>query len=64
MFCVGITDDSSMATAEISDTSSLIGDFDFLENSSSSIDSLSPELELLSQEIISKGPMQSEIELR
>ena len=53
-----------MATAEISDTSSLIGDFDFLENSSSSIDSLSPELELLSQEIISKGPMQSEIELR
>lgn len=59
-----ILDDSSMATVEISDSSSLIGDFDFLENSSSSLDSLSPELELLSQEIISKGPQQSELELR
>ena len=36
---------------EISDCSSQLGDFEFLEDSSNSIDSLSPELELLSQEI-------------
>ncbi|XP_060564510.1 guanine nucleotide exchange factor subunit RIC1-like isoform X1 [Ruditapes philippinarum] len=57
-------DDSSLATLEVSDTSSLFGDFEFLADSSSSLDSLSPELELLSQEIISKGPGQSELELR
>ena len=33
-----------------------LGDFEFLAESSSSIDSLSPELELLSQEISFKGP--------
>ncbi|KAH3695914.1 hypothetical protein DPMN_083372 [Dreissena polymorpha] len=58
------TEDSSLATLEISDSSSQFGDFDMLGESSSSLDSLSPELELLSQEIISKGPLQSENELR
>ncbi|WAR23821.1 RIC1-like protein [Mya arenaria] len=58
------TEDSSLATQEISDSSSQFGDFDVLGDSTSSLDSLSPELELLSQEIISKGPEQSELELR
>ncbi|KAL4236739.1 WD40 repeat protein [Mactra antiquata] len=58
------TDDSSVTTLEVSDSSSLLGDFDFLMDSNSSIDSLTPELELLSQEIISKGPEQSDLELR
>ena len=49
---------------EISDSSSQLGDFEFLADSSSSIDSLSPELELLSQEICSKGPQKSELEMR
>jgi hypothetical protein len=62
--CFKTADDSSLATLEVSDTSSLFGDFEFLADSSSSLDSLSPELELLSQEIISKGPGQSELELR
>ena len=42
----------------------LLGDFEFLAESSSSIDSLSPELELLSQEISFKGPQKSDLELR
>ena len=49
---------------EVSDTSSQFGDFEFLADSSSSIDSLSPELELLTQDLCSKGPQQSELELR
>ena len=49
---------------EISDSSSQLGDFEFLADSSSSIDSLSPELELLSQEICSKGPQKSDLEMR
>ena len=57
-------DDNSLATMEISDSSSLLGDFEFLAESSSSIDSLSPELELLSQEISFKGPQKSDLELR
>ena len=42
----------------------LLGDFEFLAESSCSIDSLSPELELLSQEISFKGPQKSDLELR
>ena len=42
----------------------LLGDFEFLAESSSSIDSLSPELELLFQEISFKGPQKSDLELR
>lgn len=57
-------DDSSLATMEISDSSSQLGDFEFLADSSSSIDSLSPELELLSQEVYIKGPQKSDLELR
>ena len=63
-YCSNTADEGSLATLEVSDTSSLFGDFEFLADSSSSLDSLSPELELLSQEIISKGPEQSELELR
>ena len=59
-----IAEESSLATVEISDSSSQFGDFDMLGDSSSSLDSLSPELELLSQEIIAKGPQQSDIELK
>ena len=59
-----LADDSSLATMEISDSSSQLGDFEFLADSSSSLDSLSPELELLSQEICSKGPQKSELEMR
>ena len=49
---------------EISDNSSLLGEFDYMIENSSQSESLSPELELLSQEIANKGPHQSELELR
>lgn len=49
---------------EISDNGSLLGDFDYMAENGSQSDSLSPELELLSQEIANKGPHQSELELR
>ena len=51
LYSLFLADDSSLATMEISDSSSQLGVFEFLAYSSSSIDSLSPELELLSQEI-------------
>jgi hypothetical protein len=57
-------EESSLATTlDISDTSSLFGDLDYMTESSLQ-DSLSPELEILSQEMANKGPRQSEMELR
>lgn len=50
-------------TVDISDTSSLLGELDYMTESSSQ-DTLSPELEILSQEMANKGPHQSESELR
>ncbi|XP_063398862.1 guanine nucleotide exchange factor subunit RIC1-like isoform X1 [Mytilus trossulus] len=61
---VSRTEESSLATMEISDNSSLLGEFDYMIENSSQSESLSPELELLSQEIANKGPHQSELELR
>lgn len=58
------TEDSSIATVEISDNSSLLGEFEYLGDTNSCTDSFSPELEILSQEIANKGPLQSELELR
>lgn len=58
------TEESSLATTlDISDTSSLLGELDYMTESSSQ-DTLSPELEILSQEMANKGPRQSEMELR
>ena len=59
-----LAEDSSLATMEISDNGSLLGEFDYMTENSSQSESLSPELELLSQEIANKGPHQSELELR
>lgn len=57
-------EESSLATTlDISDTSSLLGELDYMTESSS-LDTLSPELEILSQEMANKGPRQSEMELR
>lgn len=57
-------EESSLATTlDISDTSSLFGDLDYMTESSLQ-DTLSPELEILSQEMANKGPRQSEMELR
>lgn len=58
------TEESSLATMEISDNSSLLGEFEYMVENSSQSESLSPELEILSQEIANKGPQQSELELR
>lgn len=57
-------EESSLATMEISDNSSLLGEFEYMVENSSQSESLSPELEILSQEIANKGPQQSELELR
>ncbi|KAL3868476.1 hypothetical protein ACJMK2_041277, partial [Sinanodonta woodiana] len=57
-------EDSSLATVEVSDSSSLIGDFEFLDSTSGTNDNSSPDLDLLSQEINTKGPLQSDLELR
>lgn len=57
-------EESSLATTlDISDTSSLLGELDYMTESSSQ-DTLSPELEILSQEMANKGPRQSEMELK
>lgn len=57
-------EESSLATTlDISDTSSLLGELDYMTESSFQ-DTLSPELEILSQEMANKGPRQSEMELR
>ncbi|KAL5016054.1 hypothetical protein ScPMuIL_005643 [Solemya velum] len=62
---VNKTEESSLATVEISDSSSLLGEFEFLgDGNSSSSEQLTPEIELLSQEVANKGPAQSELELR
>ncbi|XP_033737683.1 RAB6A-GEF complex partner protein 1-like [Pecten maximus] len=58
------TEESSLATMEVSDNSSLLGEFEYLADVSSCTEPLSPELEILSQEMANKGPMQSELELR
>lgn len=49
---------------EVSDNSSLLGEFEYLADTSSCAEPLSPELEILSQEMANKGPAQSELELR
>lgn len=59
-----LAEESSLATMEISDNSSLLGEFEYMVENSSQSESLSPELEILSQEIANKGPQQSELELR
>ena len=56
-------DDSSLATVEMSDTSSLLGEYEYFVDSSS-METLSAELEILSHEVANKGPQQSELELR
>ncbi|KAK3091743.1 hypothetical protein FSP39_022283 [Pinctada imbricata] len=57
------TEDSSLATVEASDNSSLL-EYDEMTESNSFSDLLSPELEILSHEMANKGPRQSELELR
>lgn len=64
VFLLFKAEESSLATTvDISDTSSLLGELDYMTESSSQ-DTLSPELEILSQEMANKGPHQSESELR
>ncbi|XP_064604853.1 guanine nucleotide exchange factor subunit RIC1-like isoform X2 [Liolophura sinensis] len=57
-------EDGSVATVDMSDTSSLQGDSEMPSESSTINDRLSAELEELSHELANKGPHQSEIELR
>ncbi|XP_048255713.1 guanine nucleotide exchange factor subunit RIC1-like isoform X1 [Haliotis rufescens] len=57
------TEDSSVATLEVSDSSSLLGEYEVVNDTLNS-DHVTPEIEHMSQEIANKGPVQSEVELR
>ncbi|XP_041356612.1 guanine nucleotide exchange factor subunit RIC1-like isoform X2 [Gigantopelta aegis] len=57
-------EDSSVTTLEVSDSSSLLGEFEVVSDAILSNDLLPPDLEQLTQEVANKGPQQSEIELR
>ncbi len=60
--CV-IAEDSSIATLEVSDSSSLLGEFEMVSDTPNS-DTVSLDIEHLSQEVANKGPVQSEVQLR
>ena len=62
--CFSVSEDSSVATVEVSDSSSILGEFEVVSDSVLSSDLLPPDLEQLTQEVANKGPQQSEVELR
>ena len=58
-------EDSSIATVEVSDSSSLLGDYELISDTSLGNDlQIAHDLEMLSQEVANKGPQQSELELK
>ncbi|KAK6182215.1 hypothetical protein SNE40_009946 [Patella caerulea] len=59
------TEDSSLATMEISDSSSLLGEYDMVGDVAlGSEQQETHDLEMMTQEMANRGPPQSEIELR
>lgn len=58
------TEDSSVATVEVSDSSSLLGDYELVNDISLGNDlQIAHDLEVISQEVANKGPQQAELEL-
>ncbi|KAK7492934.1 hypothetical protein BaRGS_00015881 [Batillaria attramentaria] len=59
-----MAEDSSVATVEVSDSSSLLGDYELINDTVLGNDlQIAHDLEVISQEVANKGPQQAELEL-